>query len=318
MKQNFKNITMIAFALLSTLAMQQCSEPEPKPVDFSTSFSTADLFLNSRAPQKETFTLNLTSSQTITSANGWKYTFMPNTFRAKISGNFINNNIQVEITEYNSKADMIYSGVTTTSNTSILESGGMFKITASSGGSELEMSGSYEVLIPTDDPVDDMRIFRGNEQITQDSTPTVNWVIPPDSSQGDSSFVPTDSSRKYYVLNMTFLSWCNLDRYFNAPTGDPVRLKIPSEYLNYRTTVYMIFDGSSVVNLFRNVDNSEYNSGSYNLPSGWDIKLLVISIKDDELYYGLVDSQTGPNHLEELTSLTLITEEDLDELIEGF
>ncbi|MBR9860180.1 hypothetical protein GYB22_05425 [bacterium] len=306
------NILTQSLCILALIGLSNCTEKTSTPPQsqFHTDFASGVEFLNSKAPQVQEFTLDLTTSQLITSENGITYKFFPNTFRSINTQAIVNKDVKIELTEYNSKADMIFSGVTTVSNNEILESGAMFNIQASSGSQELYMSGSYQVNVPSADLKSDMQIFRGIETSGSDDQPSINWVTDtvPDSS------VVIDSSQKYYQLNLSFLSWCNLDRFYNAPTGDPVRVIIPEEYVVAGTKVYMIFEERSVVGLFQ-VPGNEFNSGNYNIPEGWDVKFLVVAVLDGELYYGFRSSTTGPNHLEEFEELTKISEEDLDELI---
>jgi hypothetical protein len=62
----------------------------------------------------------------------------------------------------------------------------------------------------------------------------------------------------------------------------------------------------------------EFNSGNYILPLGWDIKLLAVCVDENkELQYALVDSEITDPHLETVTTMTKITEADLEALIKA-
>ncbi len=262
-------------------------------------------------PPEQTFTKDATSSFTINSANGFSY-FFPNGVLTK-DGQAVTGNVDVEITEYLTKADMIFSGVTTASGNSLLQSGGMFNIEISQDGEDLDLAGMYTVSIPTTEGIDpQMQVFRGEENPSNGQT--VNWV------QADSSWVRSDSTvgggdTSRYYLTLNFLSWCNLDKYYNAATGTQVRLKLPEGYASSNTVVYMIFEENSVVYLMADVDKKEFNSGNFNLPLGWDIHLLAVAKTDNGMEYGLVSSTISDPHYEELTSLTPISEEELKDLI---
>ncbi len=80
----------------------------------------------------------------------------------------------------------------------------------------------------------------------------------------------------------------------------------------------MIFEENSVVNLFSDATLEEFNSGNYILPLGWDIKLLAVCVDENkELQYALVDSEITDPHLETVTTMTKITEADLEALIKA-
>ncbi len=305
------SILLLATALLFT----QCNDVEtaaPKGT-YSTNFSSGKAFLESNAPRTQNYTKDASSSFQIKSSGGLTYSFPANSFY--LNGTQVSGNVEIEITEYLSKADMIFSGVTTTSDDKILESGGMFKIEVFQGGQELTTAGQYySVEIPSASFDWEMQVFRGEDVLNANGDEAVNWV------QNDSSWVQQDSLQNdsgSYYLNLNFLSWCNLDKYYNASSGAQVRLKLPAECDNTNTTVYMMFDENSIVTLFGDATKEEFNSSNYILPLGWDIQLIATCVIDDELHYALVSSTITDPHLETVTTMTKITEEDLEALIKA-
>ena len=298
--------------ILASIVFMQCKDKENEA---PSKYGSASDFLETYAPKSQKFNGDAASTITFSSSNDFRYSFQPNSFRNS-KGNLVTGNVDIEVIEIASKADMIYSGIMTVSNNQLLESGGMFKITATQGNEELIVTQPYLVSMPTDEFDDQMMVFRGEETQNTEGGSAVNWVLAdstavfPDSSQQDTS------DRYYFYVNFT--SWCNLDKFWNATSGAQVRLKVPTECLGYETNVYMIMEDNTVTRLFLDQTNGEYNSSNYILPIGWDIQLLVVSTKDDKLSYALVDSEIVNNHLETVNSLTEISEEDLKSLIDSF
>jgi hypothetical protein len=291
------------------LFFTQCNDKEivNTPSKYSTNFISGRAYLASHAPEVQTFTKDIGTAFSITTKGGLKFDFPANAFR---DGGFrIGGIAKIEITEYLSNADMIFGGITTSADDQLLQSGGMFNIEVRQDGKLVDLAETYQVGIPTDNIDQRMQIFEGQESISLDGEVEINWV------NADSSWVNQTSFDSFYRLNLNFLSWCNLDRYYNATDGAQVRLKLPSTCTNENTTVYMVFDENSVVYLYGDAGLEEFNSGNYNLPLGWDIKLLAVSVIDEELQYTLVNSVITDPHLETVTAMTKVTEEELEDII---
>jgi hypothetical protein len=329
---NLKTITKILTFTAVALFFSQCNDKEATdPIKKSnTTFSSSEAFLESKAPKMQTFQREASSEILIKSINGLHYRFRPNSFRT-LAGSLVSGSINVEITEYISKADMVFSGVTTTAGNSLLESGGMFKIDVKQNGEELALNtNTFRVMVPTEGQDPEMQIFSGSDN-PDDSTSLINWTASTRSSIGQDSTIGQDTifgdttnydsiynDYYYYSLNISFLSWCNLDRYRNAPTGTQVRLKITDTISSpYAVKVYMVFQGRSVVPLYYDNINTEWNSGSFNLPDGWDIKLIAVYVDqaNKQLKYKLVNSTIAPGHLETVGTLDIISEADIEAII---
>ena len=326
MKRKFKSIPAIIALGAVLFFFSQCNDKEISTplVKSNTTFSSSQEFLESLAPKVQSYTRDASNEFLVISENGLHYRFRPNSFR-NFSGGLVSGDVDVEITEYITKADMVFSGVTTTAGNSLLESGGMFKIDVKQNGQALELNASsFRVLVPTEGQDPEMQIFRGRDN-PDDSVALVNWT------QDSSSFVGQDTvfsdttrfdsiynDYYYYSLNISFLSWCNLDRYRNAPTGTQVRLKIADSISTPQAVqVYMVFNGRSVVPLYYDNINAEWNSGNFNLPDGWDIKLIAVYVDqaNKQLKYKLINSTIAPGHLETVATLDIISEADLEALI---
>ncbi len=314
-----KGITLTTALAIVVLMFTGCTQDEMPTTNQNafTTNSTLPKVLKNNAPTVQRFTNDASTTFTFKTNGGLEFRFPQNAF-TDASGNVVSGNVDVSITEYLSKSDMLYSGVTTSSGDRILESGGMFNIKVEQGGAELQLASGirYQVNFPTDDYQMDMQIFAGREVEDGEQEVFVDWEVAQGSwiESNDSVAQGRDSNYRAFI---NILSWCNLDRYLDAPTGSQVRLILPEGYGNRNTTVYMVFDENSVVYLFSDKDKKEFNSGRYILPLGWDIKLLAVYQDDDDMEYGLINSKIVDDHLETITSMTKIDEDALKTLIEG-
>ena len=323
MKNRFKfSITMLLIGGL--FAGCELDDPLTTGGGGNTAFTAATDFLKSNAPEPQRFTKDVANRFTLVSSNGIHYRFKPNAFKTK-AGQIVTGQVNLELTEYLTKADMIFSGVTTTSGSEFLESGAMFNLTATQNGQELELVDDYRVQVPSQDQDPNMIIFQG-EEVEDSSGSTINWVpsktsnVIRDTTQSDSSWSDTTyDPGYYYTLQIRFMSWCNLDRYWNASTGSPIRVKI-KESGKERATVYVAIKSlNGVVYLQYDASLGEFNSRKYNLPNGWDITIIVVYVDKDkkQLEYAWIDSRTRDNHLEEVDALTVISEADLEALVKN-
>lgn len=319
MHKTVKKIAQVLAFMVLVILFVQCNNKEvtgPRISEFETQFTSGKAFLTSKAPVKQQFTKDASNFFQITSQNGFTYAFSAGSLIQ--NGNPVSGNVEVAITEYTRKSDMIFSGITTLAGDQLLTSGGMFNIEISANNLPVELNGIYQVSIPTQNIDPRMEVFEGREVTNADKSMGVNWVTA-DSSwlDPDRDTINREDSGRYY-LNLDFLSWCNLDKYINAPEGGQVRLKLPKEFTNSNTTVYMIFEENSVVNLFADATLEEFNSGNFILPLGWNIKLLAVCVDTNkDLQYALIDSKITDPHLETVTAMTKISESDLETLIKA-
>ncbi|GEM_PF-2159470 len=318
-----KKILKIASPVLLLLFFVGCDDSEPLQLEGgNTSFTSAKAFLQRSAPEAEVFTKDVSSRFTLKSKNGLHYRFKSNAFKT-MSGQPVTGQVNLKLTEYLTKSDMVFSGVTTTSGKDFLESGAMFNLTVSQNGQDLQLVDEFRVQVPSTDQDPNMIIFEG-EEVEDSSGTSLNWV-PSNTSNVVRDFIRSDTSWSdttydpgyYYTLRIKFLSWCNLDRYWNSSTGSPVRLKIKQADRKNCVVYLAIKSLNGVVFLGYDHLNEEYNSRSYNLPHGWDITIIVVYVDRDkqQLEYAWIDSRTRDNHLEEVDELKVISEEDLEALV---
>jgi len=85
-------------------------------------------------------------------------------------------NYELEVKEALNALDIMEAGLSTMSDSNLLATAGMFKITATKDGKELQLADGKEITaqVPTDEVDPDIMLFDGVE----DSTGKVNWVNP--------------------------------------------------------------------------------------------------------------------------------------------
>jgi hypothetical protein len=307
MKYNVKLLLVLCVtSLLIYSCSHQAGEDDPISNIGNLKYETAQEYLSDNVPDSEVKSIDATKGEYIQTQNGLSFYFRPNIF--ELNGSLVTGQIDIEILEVLTPADMIFTGATTTSSSHVLESGGMFNLTASQGGQELSLTpgGSFQVNIPSNAPDFNMKIFQGVEDGN-----IVRW------EERDSAFWRLDSAQKGYVLDVDFLKWCNLDKFRDEPNQTKVRVKLPDGYTNTNTKVFMVFKTNMVTHLYGDPTNEEFNTGSYTAPAGMDVKFVIISVKDKKLYYAIVPSKIEVDHLETVSTLTEITEDDLKILLQG-
>lgn len=307
MKFNVKQLIILCVA---SIFMYSCSHEagEDDPINDlgSLKYASAKEYLADNAPTPDVKSLDANVGGSMTTKNGISFYFYPNIFEYK--GQAVTGMVDVEVLEVLDPVAMMTTGATTNSSQYILESGGMFNIKVKQNGNELQLKNgaTYSVNIPSNGLDFNMRIFSGVE-----GEDIVRW------EERDSAQWRSDSTQKGYVMELDFLNWCNLDKYHNEPNQTKVRVKLPDGYTNTNTSVYMVFQKNMVTWLFGDPTNEEFNTGTYTAPIGFDVKFVIISVKDKKLYYAIVDSKLVKDHLETVNSLTETTEDDLKVILDS-
>ncbi|MFT4522940.1 MAG: hypothetical protein ACI8ZN_001892 [Bacteroidia bacterium] len=273
------------------------------------------------APQTQRFSIDATKYQYFTTQYGTQFSFAPNLF-VDGSGSAVSGSVDIEILELKTVSDMFLSGVTTVSGNSLLSSGGMFKIEASQNGTPLQLksNGSFDVMIANEGLFDpSMQLFVGQE--TGDEENVVVWVeadqkqgwVMGDSTQGGGR----DTAR--YYLNVKFLSWCNLDKYYSGGIDlTTIDVTLPDDYTNVNANVFLFIENDNAsVRLFGDKTKETFNTGSYKIPVGFNIKIVAVGQLDGKLYYKIVPTTVVVDHEEIISTMDEITEADLETVLQN-
>lgn len=123
------------------------------------------------APKPQTFVIAAPQADTtIVGKKGVKVTIPANSFAVPA-----NTPVEVKMTEYTTKADMLFANLSTTSNGRLLESGGSVYITATAFGKSVDLAEGKALALafPTKNVATDMQTFYG-----QQTPKGINWVLP--------------------------------------------------------------------------------------------------------------------------------------------
>lgn len=297
-----------------TLATVSCKKDEPTdptvedPTVNPSAQALGAFFAGNAANEVQQFTIDATSPGSITGSKGTVINFSGSSFETQ-SGTIVTGNVDIELIEIFSKADMIQLNIPTMANHPSgglvpLISGGEFKITASQNGQELNLRDgfNYFVTIPAANGVDpNMEIFYGNGD-----SDTVVW------NQADSSVIWGQGNQ--YSAYFDSLNWINLDYFMNEPgTQTTVQVEVPLGFNNQNCALFISFDGLNSLAMLYNATGNVFTSApSYTLPVGMDVHFVALSFINNEPHVAIVAAQLTNNHYEVIQQLNQTTTGQLE------
>ena len=251
--------------------------------------------------------------QTVTFAKGTRLTFYPNSFKDAAGAIITSGTVCIEMVEMYKPGDMIANrATTTTKDGELLRSGGQVYINATKDGQTV-YANKYGIAFrqpaPSEQPMDLYYGDRDNEDsVTQ-------WTISSTINPGTS--VPgtrTDSLvSSFYFDSTTRFRFINCDMLYtiSGPRTNNIRIFMPDTSFNKNNTnVLFVFPTINSV-----VRSSQYEPriftchGSYTLPVGLDVSIIVLTKKNDDYYYY---EQTGLSITDGMTINATITKQSLD------
>lgn len=294
MKRSTKNwalglmsgVVLLAFACKKE---EPTPTPSPSPIDNGglESFSSVKEFRSSKAPQAVSFMIQAQTGGTFTTQKGSVITIPANAF-IDANGQVVTGNVQVRFKEVFSKAEMIYSGILPVSNGNVLESGGEYFIEAIQNGAQLRVADNamIQVNIPAQAVGQGMMLFFADPKEDVD---TLNWNVVDSSSTGSNfTFSSTDNS---YNINLDSTGWGNIDQFNNTAQYFDIQFNLTglTGLNNGNTQAYAVFKNQNTVwptGSFNGINNSIINE---NHLADVPMNVLVISVVNSQLYYGLLD-----------------------------
>jgi hypothetical protein len=227
--------------------------------------------LNVNMIESQLFTINPESDTVIIGIKGTLLKINKNTFH-DCKGNRITGKIEIELKEIVSENDLILSGLTTTSDGKLLETGGMIFINANQDSKQLCMNEDNKigVLIPVKEKNMKMKVFSGT--LFND---TINWQNPvPLLNNPDSVFfgaIPEDlldkfgfERAKYISISRGIIKW-NIPHYV-----DSLMKYYDSLFQEYNRTendVYYAFETRKInwINIDRFIEQNETEEVDFSL-----------------------------------------------------
>ena len=296
------------------------SGPSPKSLDVAAMWKD-------KAPKAQKFTIDMSKNETITTSSGSRFYFSSNCL-LHTDGSPVTGTVEVNITEFRTAADMLFSGVTVTSGSELLESGGMFDIHALQNGEELradKTNGYILAEIPTSSKnIVAMDLWQG-QMNDRDNRNKIDWKqidsarvnpVNRDSMQGNKSF--------QYVLNFNYFKfgYCNIDRepFSGLPRCKKFRIKMPKGCADSNSTALLLFKKFNSCAWCHWLTDEDAISTYYSLPVGETIKVLVYKKTgkgEDDLEYAIKEYTLEDDALVEFTTLTKCTMSDLEGFIKA-
>lgn len=150
-------------------------------------FESADEIISYIAePVKAEYIADNTHPIEIKAEQGIALTFPPHCFESEDGQAFDEKNIKIELIAATTPTDMIFNNLVCTSDEGLLESGGMYKITARSGDVELKLKDdtTYRATLQNKNPKQNMAVYTG---ITN-SNGTTSWLNTKNTFSVESTF----------------------------------------------------------------------------------------------------------------------------------
>lgn len=231
----------------------------------------------------------------VNTPNGTQIT-CPQGIFVTMNDEIVTGQIQLEITEIYSKADMIkHNRMPISSNREVLESGGELLIRAFKDGEELKLAQGQNLKIEINDPEanPEMELFFGTTIDIGGEFPEFAWEEAdgnPDTSDnvavGD-WFNNSNEQEVYgYIFETSQLGWINVDRFLKDPSLDltEVCVDLPEEFDSRNATAYIVFeDLNSIMPLWPNPNVEMFCQN--NIPIDMNVKLVVIGERGEGFYF---------------------------------
>ena len=220
-----KIINSLICIVLIVLALSGCKKSETtSAVDDS-----YDSFVKANTDAVQTFTIDASTGGTITAKRGTKIVFPPNSF-VNPDNSTTTGNVQITLKEALLKKQWILEGLSTTTQTEMLVSGGMLDILAKRLVDGAELKPAPAMLVPTPSMVnvikvevpriserpDTPRLFLPANQAVPSANPPSSWAA---------SNYPFSSGSNSYAFQLPQFRWVNCDGLANQP-GTKTTIKV--------------------------------------------------------------------------------------------
>ena len=312
-----KHLSLIGFAIITIMILTfSCKKNETvDPLFYSNNStnlinSSIQEYFNEHKEESQFFTVDASQFQTIIGEKGMHFYLSPNSFIDN-SGNPVNGNVQIELIEIMTKAEMIRSNKPTNytgnpldpSDDNLLVSGGEFYFNATQNGQQLTLIKSIYGRIPTNDPAFNMELFNGieSDNIGIEWSSIIdpsNVLVTSDSSNGGGgSWTPPF----WYEFSFDQFGWTNVDHFLYSGNyqGQLVDLEV---YLNgldsmnfNNTVVFFAIQNENAVGQMWALNNANFGFEFPNIPVGTSIDVLAMSKINGDYYYSLTNTMISSN-----------------------
>lgn len=326
-----KNSNVWLWAALSAVGFVACKKD--KVIVTKTSNPTVAESLDvismwkSRAPKAQGFQVDNATGGSFTTTAGTYFWFEAGSFLHE-DGTPVTGKVDVSVTEYRTKADMLFSGVTVTSGGDLLESGGMFQILATQGTDNLKHNPDKAGYVQTNSTTLNfvaMDVWQG-EANANDKRNKINWVkkdsVDPVKPRQDSMQGGGKGFNYGLQFNYFKFGYCNIDREaFKFKTKcTKFRIKMPKGCLDSNSTALLLFKNYNCCAWCHWLTNEDAISTYYSLPVGETIKVLVYKKTgngEDDLEYSVQEITLTDDTEVTFTTTAPCTLQQLEDIIKA-
>jgi len=232
-------------------------------------------------PAAKTVTIDAATGGSFYTNNGSRVIITPGCFQTSTGGT-VTGNVQVQVQDYLSKADMIFSGVLPISNGEPLISGGEFFISATQAGQPLVLKpfSTFRVNLPQSGAgTTGMQLFTA----VTPATGNVNWRAKiQDTATGTGIVIDGDT----ISLFNDSLQFCNADRFMSSPNYQSFKINITGVTLTDSSKIHAwaVYDNFNGMWGMQSITNGVITEGHVpDIP----VHFLIIGIINGNLYSGI-------------------------------
>lgn len=286
---------IIAITAGACISISGCNKKDYNSA--GTSYTSIVQAMASVAPQSKTVTLDAGTGGSFYGNSGTRFVFPANAFRTK-SGTTVTGSVQVTVTEYKDKADMLFSGVLPISGGQPLISGGETNVVARQNNNDLVLQSTYQANMPTGAAHDTgMIVFTGHAQQSLNGTTIpvgVTWWPNETTSlgtiiyNGDTTVITSDS-----------LEFCNADRFMTSPNYQSFTVTLSTQgnvsFDDDKVQAFALYDQYNGVWQMYSIGNHVVNE--HHVPD-IPVHFVVVGLVNGQLYAGVTGATpaTGSNY----------------------
>jgi hypothetical protein len=280
--------------------------------------------LQQNGPQSYSVTFNAAIGASFRGYAGTKVFIPANAF---VYGNQpVTGNVTVTIIEAYSKKDIICTGGFTTASGLPLVSGGEIFIQATQNNQVLEYNQAAQpmrVLFPTNNASAEMELFVADAIRAEDDFDMIEgslWISTDCTLVPGPPGPPPPPPPYYYEVFTLSLGWINCDYFMSTPGPlSAFTISVPPMFNSANSMVFITYDDYNNATTVYNYDPAThvFHSGTYyKLPVGMDVKFIIVSEINGQLYWGEQAATIEEDHVTSLIPMP-VTQAEFDQKLQS-
>lgn len=275
---------------------------------------------------KQEFTINAADGGTITGSQGTTITFYGNSFLTE-DNTPVTGDVTIDLVEIFDKSDMLFTrkptnGKKPDGSVGTLISGGEFFVNATQNGEQLKLEGGFFLTAPVENTGgadDGMFLFNGVENCEGNDC-RLEWVQQEQArvevGQKDGA---TGGVQTAYMAFQSQFGWTNIDKWYSDPRPKTtIHADVPEGYDNTNCAVFISYDGETAA--LASFDIYDENTGLFTehyglIPIGLEVHFIFVSVVDGQWNYAIQPATITENHVQIISNVQPVTEEELTDLI---